>query len=63
MKLKVNGVERPVAAAWQNESLLSVLREQLGLTGARLSCGIGPMRRLCGAHQWPARCQLRLTGK
>mgnify|MGYP000843850096 FL=1 len=45
MKLKVNGVERPVAAAWQNESLLSVLREQLGLTGARLSCGIGQ----CGA--------------
>ena len=29
MKLKINGVERPVAAAWQNESLLSVLREQL----------------------------------
>ena len=53
MKLKVNGVERPVAAAWQNESLLSVLREQLGLTGARLSCGIGQ----CGA------CVVHLDGR
>ena len=41
MKLNVNGVEREVAADWLNESLLTVLREHLGLTGTRFSCGIG----------------------
>ena len=45
MKLNVNGVEREVAADWLNESLLTVLREHLGLTGTRFSCGIGQ----CGA--------------
>lgn len=45
MKLNVNGVERQVATEWCDESLLTVLREQLGLTGSRFSCGIGE----CGA--------------
>ena len=45
MKLNVNGVERQVANEWRDESLLTVLREQLGLTGSRFSCGIGE----CGA--------------
>ena len=45
MKLKINGVERQVAADWQNENLLTVLREHFGLTGSRFSCGIGQ----CGA--------------
>ena len=45
MKLNVNGVERKVATEWRDESLLTVLREQLGLTGSRFSCGIGE----CGA--------------
>ena len=45
MKLNVNGVEREVAADWLNESLLTVLRDHLGLTGTRFSCGIGQ----CGA--------------
>ena len=45
MKLNVNGVERQVATEWGDESLLTVLREQLGLTGSRFSCGIGK----CGA--------------
>ena len=45
MKLKVNGTVHEVAAEWQEETLLSVLREHLGLTGSRLSCGIGQ----CGA--------------
>jgi isoquinoline 1-oxidoreductase alpha subunit len=45
MKLKVNGVEREVAADWLNENLLTVLREHLGLSGSRYSCGIGQ----CGA--------------
>ena len=41
----MKGVGRPVAAGWQNGSLLAVWRGQLGLRGARLSCGIGQ----CGA--------------
>ena len=45
MKLNVNGVEREVAADWLNESLLTALRDHLGLTGTRFSCGIGQ----CGA--------------
>ncbi|MGB0997055.1 MAG: (2Fe-2S)-binding protein [Pseudomonadales bacterium] len=45
MKLNVNGAEREVAADWLNESLLTVLRDHLGLTGTRFSCGIGQ----CGA--------------
>jgi isoquinoline 1-oxidoreductase alpha subunit len=45
MKLNINGVEREVAADWHNETLLTVLREHLGLTGTRFSCGIGQ----CGA--------------
>ena len=45
MKLNVNGVERQVATEWRDENLLTVLREQLGLTGSRFSCGIGE----CGA--------------
>jgi aerobic-type carbon monoxide dehydrogenase small subunit (CoxS/CutS family) len=45
MKLKVNGDMRDVAEGWQDENLLVVLREHLGLVGSRFSCGIGQ----CGA--------------
>jgi isoquinoline 1-oxidoreductase subunit alpha len=45
MKLTVNGVECQVASDWENENLLMVLREHLGLPGTRFSCGIGQ----CGA--------------
>ena len=45
MRLVVNGAERQVDADWQNENLLTVLREHLGLPGTRFSCGIGQ----CGA--------------
>ena len=45
MKLTVNGEQRQVAEEWQDETLLTVLREHLGLTGSRFSCGIGQ----CGA--------------
>ena len=45
MKLRVNGVERGVDSDWQNENLLVVLREQMGLAGSRYGCGIGQ----CGA--------------
>jgi isoquinoline 1-oxidoreductase alpha subunit len=45
MRLRVNGSERSVPEAWRDETLLATLREQLGLVGAKYSCGIG----LCGA--------------
>ena len=45
MILKVNGDMRDVAEGWQDENLLVVLREHLGLVGSRFSCGIGQ----CGA--------------
>jgi len=38
--LKVNGVKREILVA-PNELLLNVLRDQLGLTGAKYGCGIG----------------------
>ena len=43
-KLKINGTEREVSAG-ETTSLLSVLREQLHLTGAKPGCGEGQ----CGA--------------
>ena len=45
MEIKINGVARQVAADWQGENLLTVLREHFGLVGTRFSCGIGQ----CGA--------------
>jgi isoquinoline 1-oxidoreductase alpha subunit len=41
----VNGTDRKIEGAWQDESLLFALREHLGLTGSKYSCGKG----LCGA--------------
>src|SRR3972149_7049553 len=41
--LKVNGLEREVAAG--TRTLLAVMRDDLGLVGAKEGCGIG----LCGA--------------
>jgi isoquinoline 1-oxidoreductase alpha subunit len=52
MKLTVNGTERRIPDAWRDESLLSTLREHLGLVGARYSCGIGR----CGA------CKVQVDG-
>jgi isoquinoline 1-oxidoreductase alpha subunit len=45
MKLNVNGIDYHVDSDWQNESLLDVLRDHLGMTGTHFSCGIGQ----CGA--------------
>lgn len=45
MKLTVNGQAQLVAAEWQDETLLNVLRDRLGLVGAKFGCGVG----LCGA--------------
>ncbi|SEL61492.1 Aerobic-type carbon monoxide dehydrogenase, small subunit, CoxS/CutS family [Streptacidiphilus jiangxiensis] len=51
--LHVNGVERPVADAWIGESLLYVLRERLGLAGAKGGCEQGE----CGA------CSVQVDGQ
>lgn len=45
MQLRVNERTIEVAPHWQEDSLLQVLREAIGLTGAKLGCGAG----LCGA--------------
>lgn len=45
MNLNVNGRLRAVSSEWQGESLLDVLREHLGLVGAKFGCGVGT----CGA--------------
>jgi aerobic-type carbon monoxide dehydrogenase small subunit (CoxS/CutS family) len=51
--LRVNGVDRPVASAWIGESLLYVLRERLGLAGAKDGCSQGE----CGA------CSVQVDGR
>ncbi len=40
-RLHVNGVDHDVADAWVGESLLYVLRERLGLIGAKGACEQG----------------------
>jgi carbon-monoxide dehydrogenase small subunit len=52
-RLRVNGVEREVADAWIGESLLYVLRERLGLPGAKGACEQGE----CGS------CTVLLDGR
>ena len=53
MELRINNRLHPVPPEWRAESLLSVLREQLGLVGAKFGCGVG----LCGA------CSVLLDGQ
>ena len=43
--MKINGEVVEVPTGWEQESLLSVLRDALGLTGTKFGCGKG----LCGA--------------
>ena len=45
MELQINGQKRQIDEEWQDESLLFVLREHLGLVGTKFGCGVG----LCGA--------------
>ncbi|MDZ7812323.1 MAG: (2Fe-2S)-binding protein [Ideonella sp.] len=45
MKLQINGKQHALPEAWQEETLLMVLREALGLVGPKLGCGLGQ----CGA--------------
>ncbi|MFE2537789.1 2Fe-2S iron-sulfur cluster-binding protein [Streptomyces sp. NPDC059371] len=51
--LRVNGADRPVTDAWVGESLLYVLRERLGLAGAKDGCSQGE----CGA------CNIQVDGR
>ncbi|GHH32103.1 2Fe-2S iron-sulfur cluster-binding protein [Streptomyces candidus] len=51
--LRVNGADRPVTEAWIGESLLYVLRERLGLAGAKDGCSQGE----CGA------CAVQVDGR
>jgi aerobic-type carbon monoxide dehydrogenase small subunit (CoxS/CutS family) len=51
--LHVNGADRPVTGAWLGESLLYVLRERLGLAGAKDGCEQGE----CGA------CSVQVDGR
>lgn len=53
MELKINRRSFSVPADWQGESLLAVLREQIGLVGTKFGCGVG----LCGA------CSVLVDGK
>ncbi|MFE0640399.1 2Fe-2S iron-sulfur cluster-binding protein [Streptomyces sp. NPDC058877] len=51
--LRVNGTDRPVTGSWIGESLLYVLRERLGLAGAKDGCSQGE----CGA------CTVQVDGR
>ena len=52
MRLRINAVEIEVPPGWEDEPLVSVLRDGLGLTGTKFGCGKG----LCGA------CTVHLDG-
>jgi isoquinoline 1-oxidoreductase subunit alpha len=45
VNININGQLREIPLEWRDESLLNVLREPLGLVGAKVGCGVG----LCGA--------------
>ncbi len=45
MELNINGRRVAVPDGWQDESLLAVLRDGLGLVGSKYGCGVG----VCGA--------------
>ena len=45
MSITINGETLDVPDEWRGESLLDLLRERVGLKGAKFGCGVG----LCGA--------------
>ncbi len=53
MNILINGARRELAPGWKDDTLLAVLREQLGLCGSKFGCGMG----LCGA------CTVLLDGQ
>lgn len=52
MQLRVNGEVHDIPDYWKNETLLTVLREYLGLVGAKHGCGVG----ICGT------CTIHIDG-
>ncbi len=52
MKLKINGDFHEIPALWQDATLLTILRDHIGLTGTKFGCGKG----ICGA------CTVHLDG-
>ena len=52
MQLRVNGEVHDIPDSLQNETLLTVLREHLGLVGAKHGCGVG----VCGT------CTIHIDG-
>jgi isoquinoline 1-oxidoreductase subunit alpha len=45
MDLEINAKQVGIPSLWEPETLLSFLRENMGLVGAKFGCGVG----LCGA--------------
>jgi isoquinoline 1-oxidoreductase subunit alpha len=45
MSFTLNGQSQDIPADWADEPLLFLLREHIGLTGAKFGCGVG----ICGA--------------
>lgn len=45
MSFVLNGTSQDIPPEWADEPLLFLLREHLGLTGAKFGCGVG----ICGA--------------
>jgi isoquinoline 1-oxidoreductase alpha subunit len=63
MQLRVNGSAHDVPDTWRDETLLSVLREQLGLTGTKFGCGQGECGT-CTVHvdgEIVKSCQIRAS--
>ncbi|MDP2124835.1 MAG: (2Fe-2S)-binding protein [Parvibaculum sp.] len=45
MSFSLNGESRDIPSDWADEPLLFLLRDHIGLTGAKFGCGVG----ICGA--------------
>ena len=58
MKLKVNKQDKNFEGDPQMP-LMWYLRDELGLTGTKFGCGVGPVRRLYGARRRQGRALLR----
>lgn len=64
MPLQIDGKTQAVPAGWHEESLLTVLREALGLVGAKLGCASTARATGCGcdAPKWASPSTPRCAG-